>query len=232
MPLPNDPSHSWGGSLGLVHMKHIALTVILAASVPSLFATAELELISGATTVNILDGSGLDSYPTAGVVTYIGAVGGWDINVTTGLEGDLPFFDLVSVDSTKSQTGPLLIFFSDDGLKLPEGFILNVGGTASSTGSQTVGFGAWTGNGKFDISNPIGTGLTFNTTAFSGSTHGWVAPGDDSVTIGAFIDLGNGNAGTASFDAALDSVPEPASISLLGGVLLVLGTLARRGRKA
>jgi hypothetical protein len=221
----------FGGSLGLVNMKHIALTVMLAASVPSLFATAELELISGTTTVNILDGSGLDSYPTAGVVTYIGAVGGWDINVTTGLEGDLPFFDLVSVDSTKSQTGPLLMFFSDDGLTLPAGFVFDVGGTASSTGSKTLGFGAWTGNGKFDMSKPIGTELTFNTTAFSGATSGAVGSGDDSVTIGAFIDLGNRNAGTASFDAALDSVPEPASISLLGGVLLVLGSLARKGRR-
>ncbi len=213
-------------------MKRIALTVLLAVYVPSLFAVAELQLRSGATTVNILDGSGLDAYPDTGVVTYIGAVGGWDINVTTGLEGDLPFFDLVSVDSTKKQIDPLIMFFSDDGLTLPAGFDLDAGGTASSKGPVNIQFGAWTGDSKFDQSHQIGSILTFSTAAFSGATSGSVEPGDSSVTIGALIDLGRGNAGTASFDAALDSVPEPASIALFGGALLVLGAMARKGRRA
>ena len=217
--------------------KVVVLAVLVAAmAVPSAFATAELTLQSGASTVDILDGGSGDSCPAAGCVTYIGSVGSWSLNITSGIEGTTPFFDLVSFDTTTAQVDPIVMYFSDDGLTLPSGFDLNVGGTVSSTSKSapTVEFGAWSGGpGKFDFSNPIGSILTFHATPFSGSTSGATLAGESSVTIGAYIDLGERSSGSASFDAALDSVPEPASVSMLGGVLLILGgALRRRIKKA
>ncbi len=227
--------------------KVVVLTALLvAAYAPSAFATAELKLSSGASSVDILDGSGLDSNPSAGVVTFIGTVGNWTVNVSTGAEGTVPFFDLGSVNSTAGlpQLNPIVISFSDDGLALPAGFTLTAGGTVSSAATTTVTFAGFTGSSKFDTSHQIGSTLTFHTSPppvsnpFSGSTSGSVVSGDTSATIIASIDLGAPTAfGSGSFDAAFDTtgskVPEPASISMLGGVLLVLGgALRRRIQKA
>ena len=221
----------------MIMKKVVVLAVLVAAmAVPSAFATAELTLTSGTSTVDVLDGSALDSNSTTGAVTYIGSVGSWTLNITSGIEGTTPFFDLVSFDTTAGQVDPIYMFFSDNGLTLPPGFDLNVGGTVSSTGTSapTVVFAAWTGGpAKFDQANIIGSVLTFHATPFSGSTSGATLAGESSVTIGAYIDLGEGSSGSASFDAALDSVPEPASVSMLGGVLLILGgALRRRIKKA
>ena len=214
--------------------KVVVLAVLLAAmAVPAAFATAELVLVSGATTVDVLDGSGLDSNLAPGAVTYVGAVGNWNLNITSGIEGSTPFFDLVSFDSTDSQTDPIALLFSDT-VALPSSFTLNAGGTVSTSGgTPTVVFGAFTGAAKFDLTHQIGSFLTFHTTPYSGSTSGATFAGDTSLTLAASIDLGAGHKGAASFDSALDTVPEPASVSMLGGVLLILGgALRRRIKKA
>ena len=216
--------------------KVVVLAVLLAAmAVPSAFATAELLLVSGATTVDVLDGSALDASSTTGVVSFIGAVGSWNLNITSGIEGATPFFDLVSFDSTNGQVDPIALSFSDTfTAPLPPSFTLNAGGTVSTSGgTPTVLFGAFTGTGNFDEAHQVGSILTFHATPFSGSTSGATVAGDNSVTLAALIDLGAGRKGAASFDSALDTVPEPASVSMLGGVLLILGgALRRRIKKA
>jgi len=223
--------------------KVVVLTAFLAATyAPAAFATAELKLSSGASSVDILDGGVGDANPAAGAVTFIGAVGNWTVNVSTGTEGTTPFFDLGSVNSTAGlpQVSPIVMSFSNDGLTLPSGFTLTAGGTVSSAATTTVTFAAFTGTSKFDTSDQIGSTLTFHTTpppisnAYSGSTTGSVVSGDTSATLVASIDLGSSTAfGGGSFDAALDTItvggtPEPASISMLGGVLLILGGALRR----
>jgi len=214
--------------------KVVVLAVLVAAmAVPSAFATAELILSSGASTVDILDGGVGDANTATGAVTFVGAVGSWSVNVTTGIEGDVPFFDLNSIDTTTGQVAPIVMAFSDDRV-LPPGFTLNAGGTVSTSGgTPTVQFGAFTGTSEFDFAHQIGSTLTFHATPFSGSTSGSTFAGDTSLTLAASIDLGRGRKGGASFDSALDSVPEPASVSMLGGVLLILGgALRRRIKKA
>jgi hypothetical protein len=226
-------------------LTNFAAFVIVAAHAAPVFAVPELKLSSGASSVDILDTSGTDSCPVADCVTYIGAVGSWQVNVTTGLEGELPFFELSSIDAirTGGQKSPLTISFSDDGLTLPSSFIFDVGGTLSSTSSKPViTFEAWTDTVKFGQANEIGSILTFHTQAFSGTTKGSVGAGNSAATIGVVIDLGSLNArGAMSFDAALTSdigggaaggpVPEPGSISMLGGALLMMGAALRRRTK-
>ena len=214
----------------------LAVFLMVASYAPSAFALPELKLSSGATSVDIKDASSKDSCKVADCVTYIGAVGSWQVDVTTGLEGDIPFFDLNSLNAIRSggQKSPLTIYFSDDGLTLPSAFVFDVGGTLSSTSSKRViSFQAWTDTVKFGHAKEIGSILTFHTTPFSGTTKGSTGAKNSAVTIGAFIDLGSRNAkGAMSFDAALTPVvPEPASISMLGGALLLMGAALRRPLK-
>ena len=210
-----------------------ALALLVAAYAPSAFATAELKLSAGASSVDVLDGSALDSNPAAGVVTFIGSVGNWTVNVSTGVEGSTPLLDLNSVDSTSGhpQLNPIVISFSDDGLTLSSSLAFAAGGTVTTAGTPTVTFQAFTGTSKFDTSNQVGSTLTFHTAGYSGSTSG-SSGGNSSATIVATIDLGSSTAfGGGSFDSSLDTIggtPEPASISMLGGVLLILGGALRR----
>ena len=213
----------------------LAVLLITASFAPSAFAVSELKLTSGIVTIDILDISSKDSCKVADCVTYNGAVGSWQVDVTTGLEGVLPYFELNSLNAIRSggQKAPLTISFSDDGLKLPSSFVFDVGGTLSSTSTkQVITLQAWTDKVKFGHAKEIGSPLTFHTSAFAGSTKGPTGTKNTAVTIGAFIDLGHLNAkGAMGFGAQLDpdpAVPEPASISMLGGALLLMGTALRR----
>src|SRR5690349_21157865 len=86
---------------------------------PTLTLTAD-----GAPVVSCADGAACDQNALAGVVTFIGTVGAFTVNVTTGeskpLLGNNPIFDLNSVDT---QTGggnhSLRIQFSDTGFTTP-----------------------------------------------------------------------------------------------------------------
>ena len=213
--------------------KVVVLATFLAATyAPAAFATAELKLTSGASSVDIIDGTGSDVCGTADCVTFSGILGSWKINVTTGLQDGIPFFDLNSVNSTGTgtQVDPILLSFSNDGLALPPQFILSAGGTVSTTkvGLETISFNAYTDTVKFGTAHSVGS-LTFHSSPFSGTgalTN--AGAGDTAVTLNAWIDLTKGGKGTVSFDAALDSVPEPASVTMLGGVLLILGGALRR----
>ena len=214
----------------------LAVLLITASFAPSAFAVPELKLTSGLVTIDLLDASSKDSCKVADCVTYNGAVGSWQVDVTTGLEGVLPYFELNSLNAIRSggQKAPLTISFSDDGLKLPASFVFDVGGTLSSTSTkQVITLQAWTDKVKFGHANEIGSPLTFHTSPFAGSTKGPTGTKNTAVTIGAFIDLGQLNAkGAMGFGAQLDdpdpAVPEPASISMLGGALLLMGRALRR----
>ena len=67
-------------------------------------AAIQLTLASGGSTVTVDDGGVGDANPAAGVITYIGAVGGWEFNVTTGsiVGSPNPLIDLNSVNTTLS----------------------------------------------------------------------------------------------------------------------------------
>lgn len=220
----------------------------LLAFVPNAGATLQLQLSSGGTTINLTDctlGSAAacilagftDTNGAAGQITYIGGIGNWNLNVTTGTVGTNPIIDLNSVDTvTGSGTGAntLTLQFSETGLSgpAPKGFLSTIGGTlAAGTTLQYQAF--------VDTSNTIfGTGINVGGVqnfgpggGFSGSVTGgsFTSTGAFSATEQVILS-GNGpsTGATSSFDAALDAVPEPAAVLLLGGALLFSAGAIRR----
>jgi hypothetical protein len=201
------------------------------------YATAELKLDDGnGNTLDILDGSANDSCATANCVTYNGALGSWNINVTTGTSKDAAtpaLIDLNSVNHHSAGTSSTLtITFSDDGFTPGwPGFVFEVGGTVTAGG--TVTFAAYDGVNKFDTTKQIGSTLSFNTSPYAGTTAGGGPSSNPySLTEVATITFGSA-AGTASFDAGINAVPEPASVALLGGVVLfAMNSFRRKARRA
>ena len=90
-------------------------------------ATLTLSLSDGINTIVIDDGSGLDKNDATGAVTFIGNIGLWTFNVSTGFSkpniGSLSSaqMDLNSVDISSSGAGALTIKLYDNSFNLPAG---------------------------------------------------------------------------------------------------------------
>ena len=227
--------------MGLKRYGPIALIAMVALTLaPQAFATAQLKISDSAgnsvfitdnggagTCVGIVPADCVDKNGAVNVVTFIGVIGTWSLNVSTGsshgaLAGtDL---DLNSVNNTTA-AGTLTIQFSDDGFPTATGHDFSVGGTLS--GPMTVSFKEFSGANRFDQTTQLGSTLTFNTNPFNGATAGVSLAGQPALTLVATL-TATGAAGT-SFDAQLTPVPEPASVALFGGVLLLsVGAIRRK----
>ena len=69
--------------------------------------------MDGITRLTVFDGGPGDACPIAGCVTYIGTIGVWLVNVSTGLTSSpTPFMDLNSVDLSTA-AGTLKILLGD-----------------------------------------------------------------------------------------------------------------------
>ncbi len=78
--------------------------------------------ISDTEFITIADGSAQDSNIAPGAVTFMGSIGGWSINVSTGLtDPALPVaqLDLNSVDVSAGTPGTLEIWWSDPVIQQP-----------------------------------------------------------------------------------------------------------------
>jgi hypothetical protein len=205
--------------------------------VPTASATLQLTLISGATTIVVNDNQAGDFNPTAGQVTFIGMVGNWNMNVTTGTLGGAPqIIDLNSVDTVNGNgTGAnsLTLKFTATNLSGPQllGFTSAIGGTLGGQTSLTYQGYVDNTNAVYGTGTPIGALQSFGP---GGSFSGTVAGGGGSITAGLYsatqvvVLSGSGTFQSSSFDASIEAVPEPASVLLLGGVLVVATGAIRR----
>lgn len=210
---------------------------IAVVTTPRASATAELFLSDGnGHTASVTAISCGGSCETA---TFNGALGDWNINITTGTASptESPIIDLNSIDHHNASRVPstLTMAWSDNGFTpAVSGFQLNVGGTVGAHGTVTAALYGGTSNTMFDLSNQIGTTMTFTNPpiSFSGMQNAYLSALSASpyaltevatITFGTF-------AGQASFDYSVDTIPEPAGILLLGSALLVTATVVRRRR--
>lgn len=182
-----------------------------------------------------------DAYGGAGTVTYLGSVGNFSVNVTTGvskpeLTGGV--LDLNSINVSGGAGSTLVIGLTDTGfLGTTAGYTANYGGTTSTngvaspggTGSVTLEFYHDPINVEFGPASIFNSGPLGGPTFDGSATLGFTAGTPYSLSIIATIDHGAGSHNT-SFDAELrpQPVPVPAAVWLFGTGLVGLVAVARR----
>ena len=178
-----------------------------------------------------------------GLVTFMGAVGSFIVNVTTGISKpiigapDKARIDLNSVN-VSGAAGHLEIMLTDtDFSALPyqdsEGVVLtnDWGGTTDGKvwaqgfvdpGNNAFGMGYTTGPQHFDTPGAFSESLSLLTPAF---------PGTGMFSLTEVVRLHHAGAGDiTSFDKSLsaDPVPEPTTMLLLGAGMIILAGLGRK----
>jgi hypothetical protein len=181
-----------------------------------MFLTLQAQaVLTGTLTLADNNGNAITVNTAGGVASYNGAVGNWDINVSTGIGSGTstsPILDLNSINDFLGGAGNVLkITFTVTGIGPLTGLGLNdVGGTL---------------NGISDIFNVLVNGvavssLSFNSTPFAGSALPNLASGAGSTLSLQAILTGSANGGLTSFDTHLNLVPDGgATVMLLGAAL-------------
>lgn len=195
-------------------------------------ALLQMRLTEGANTVTVTDSDG------DGVVTYIGAVGAFNVNISSGLSkpllgGPLSADMDLSSANVSNQAATLTIELTDTDFSLPNyPAVLTsaVGGTAQGTASFDVY--ANSDNAAFSTAGDLASASLgpFGPGAFSGTTS-TLGTGTNgfSMTMVASVTHGAGVKST-SFDHSVQfqSVPEPSSLAMLLPGIAPLGLVLRR----
>ena len=217
---------------------------VLLANVSAVYAAPTLSFaLDGGAAVYCVDGGACDTDATPGVVMMSSTFGGvYTVTVTTGVtKPALPgtSMDLNNVTITTMAPGShtLQIMFSDTNFTIPGGAAASFGGTLTnlfglpgSSVSASAYFGS--SNTLFDLGTLIGTSGTIPVGGAFASNFGGPGPTIGSYSLTQVLTLSSNGAFTMfSGDFSLAVNPEPASIVLMGTVLLFTTAALRRKRR-
>ena len=216
------------------HCCRLPLVALLIVGYASAASAASLSFfVDGGPVTVCADGTACDINSNAGVVTYSGSFGPFAVNVTTGVTKPVypgTHMSLSSVNMQVADSGShtLVMMFSETGFGEMADFVGDFGGTLTNNGSTV------TAAGYFDAANTL-----FNQVTFIGST----GPQSGMAFDTSFNGTGSGSAlysmtqvltlrtnGPTNFSGnfELQTVPEPASMTVLGGALLLVMAGVRR----
>jgi hypothetical protein len=220
------------------------LKSLLAAGAASMLAFAPMasqaaltltldDLSTGGVDVIVFDNGAGDAFALADVITYIGAAGTFNINVSTGL-GDSATPALFGIDlnsvNTSLAAGTLRLTLTETDLNYSTA---GSGLFSGLIGGTTTGSVNWTllvddnNVGGYGVGSVAMSGATAAAGAFSDSGASTL-PVTDPFALTLVVDITHGaSGGTTSFDFS-GSIPEPTSLALISLALLGAGVASRR----
>lgn len=200
--------------------------------------------MDGGAAIVCADGTACDMNPNVGVVTYSGDLGAFSVNVTTGVTKPVYTGARMLLNSVNAQTAAagshtLIMMFSETGFGELAGFIGGLGGTLTPNGSTITASGYLdTTDTLFGLGTLIGSTGPLGGGAFDASFSGGSA-GTAPYSMTQVLTLATTGPGTSFSVGGYDlkagpdpsnhsEVPEPSSLSVLGGVFLLAMIAARR----
>ena len=224
-------------------MKRLVLCTALVLLVGQLaLATPELFLKSGTTTLTVVCIPGQVAVALTSIGPWsITTVGGNSSSPSTSPPLDIASLTATCISSTACATNPLDVWLSDTGFTTVNGSFTNYynviasnGGTAAQTVWVGLGNVLFQSNGSDGGPTVTGGTLVGTVGPLTGNVNGSVTggphagPSPYSMTI-EDVFKGNGTASVQfSTDGQVQTVPEPASVVLLGGLILFCSSRLRR----